>query len=210
MAGRGFGERERALLVLIEQVYDPYRDDRAGGGTRDGQQLVVKAHAVTCEIDGSNIRNGSHYDEPGHVIKGISGDDLQGFWARCSADREDGEIRYEHQKVEYADTLMTINGQRAAGMVKVFKAVERTLERLAHKYGWHTSSGQYLVRVAQAIGATRIIVRKRDATMPGSTYDENAACYAHYEPSAALDVVNARIAEWAAGATEQQAPRLYY
>jgi len=208
MTRRQTNGRERALLVLFEQYYDSYRDDRNKGGDNDGQQLWIKAHMVTCDPDGSSISNSSRWGDDGEPrTKGIISDDLHGFWVRCTADRRDGLVRYENQKVEYAD-LLTIDSRHAAGMVKVFKTVERDMEKAAHKYGWHTSTGQYIVRVASAIGATRIIVRKPDMT-PGSTYDENAAYYDHYAPHDALAVINLRIAGWAAGAREIQAVRSY-
>ena len=205
MTRSGTDQRQRALLVNFEQYYDSYLDDRPKGGTKDGQQLHIKAYVVSCENDGSAIRNGG-WDDREPVILGITGDDLQGFQIRCSATREDSKVRHTTERPEYSE-IMSIDSRRAMGMVKVFKVIERRLAKFQQANGWHTTTGQYIVRVASALGATRIIIPRYGVTLPGHTYDDNASCYEHFARSEAEGVIDRRIAAWAEGASERQAVR---
>lgn len=64
-------------------------------------------------------------------------------------------------EVEYRD-VYTVDRREAARMHKTLTAVERKLDALNDRYGRPATFGAYLLRVAAALGATRIVLPKRE------------------------------------------------
>jgi hypothetical protein len=189
---------QRVLIVSFSQWYDSYTDNVPGGGSNDGQQLRVVGCFGTCNADGSEIRNASYLEDFKHSI---SGDMLEGFRVRCTAERSEGELRREGQKVEYYNVL-TVNKMQARGMAKVFDAVERGLEKAAERDGWYENAGQYLSRVARSVGATRILIQKKSLDSRSGLYEWDQ--YVNLSLREAVNMINSRMRDWAGGAHEQQ------
>jgi hypothetical protein len=191
---------QRALVVNFSQWYDTYTDDTSRGGTKDGQQLRVTATVVTCNADGTHIRGTSYLEDFKHALGGEVFEDMR---VRCIADRRDGALQYESQKVEFYHVL-TIDASRVKRMAKAIAAIERGLDRAAKLDGWHENSGQYITRVARSIGATRILLLKRYADTRYGDYDANQHQYINLSLGDAVNAINSRMRTWAGGADEQQ------
>jgi len=66
--------------------------------------------------------------------------------------------------------VYTIDRTTAEAMGKTLRAIDTRLDKLAAKYGAPATFGQYLARVAEAIGATAMVTRESGSS---SSYSEN-------------------------------------
>jgi hypothetical protein len=175
------GQR-RSLMVSFEQEYDAYWDNSTGGGDNDGYILEVRGSTVVSDADGSNIK--SEWSSP-------SG--LGSFWAVARTLRRDGGDP-SSCKVEYRD-LIRVSAFEAKQMVKVFDKVERALAKADERDGYHKTIGQYLSRVARAVGATSIVFLKAGVSQRGG-FDTMCDDYVWLNLGHAVDAIDSRINLW--------------
>ena len=203
MKSKNGNDRVRALVVGFEQRYEELFDTaRHGDGNDNGMRLTIRATLATCEQNGSNIRNEGYSSTFTHAIEP---DWLQDLVVLVTLVRKDGGRVWSYD-VEYQSPLV-VTERTARGMVKVFTAIEKGLERDALRDGWHDSAGQYLARVGRALGACRMIVLKRGAELRQAGYDANAEHYVHLGLGEGATAINSRATSWAAGADERISTR---
>jgi hypothetical protein len=173
----------RSLFVSFEQEYDSYNDTSTGGGNNDGYVLEVSGLTVTHDVDGTEMR--SEWSSP----NGLGSLRVYGRTSR----REGGSpIRCG---VEYRD-MRQVTANEARQMVKVFDKIERSLSKADERDGYHKTIGQYLSRVARAVGATLIVFEKHGAVSTGGSYDGDRDNYVFLSLGNAVDAIDSRINLW--------------
>ena len=149
--------RTRALLVSTTtepnySSYDPHPTFR------------ITANPVSCNPDGTDIKNPSYSDyNPGPVRHGIPEsalDDLQvsafSMWTDLDGFRLIAWETVYHRP-------LTVELSRAQSMVKTLTRIGTTLNARQETDGLAESFGAYVARVAAAIGATLILIKRDTA-----------------------------------------------
>jgi len=175
-------DRKRALFVTFTQEYDSYSDQSTQGGEDDGYRLEVSGMTVIHELDGSDMRS-----------EWSSSNGLGSFKVIGRTSRK------EHGKpircgVEYRD-MTVVSANDAKQMVKVFATVENALAKADERDGYYRTIGQYMARVARAVGATSIIFDKPGSVSRGS-YDANSDQHVWLKLGHAVDAIDSRINLW--------------
>jgi hypothetical protein len=140
---------------------------------------------------GDIVRNPS-YDRS---VNGLQLDDLR---VSCQGNNEqrreeDGRPKVYAWEVEY-HSPHRVDRDRAEGMAKTLAAIERRLKALRERFGAPGSYGQFVARVAAAIGADTILRDNNRAQWhPDADYQQLSV-------GAGADYVDRIIAEWAAEA----------
>jgi hypothetical protein len=175
--------QQRALLVSFQQEYDAYSDTSSyGPDGNDGMTLEVNGATVLYDADGSNMR--SEWSSP---------NGLGSFWAVGRTSRREGGSPISCG-VEYRN-LNRVLAHEARQMVKVFDRVERSLAKTDERDGYHKTIGQYLARVARAVGATSIVFLKPGSVQRGG-FDTSRNDYVYLSLGQAVDAIDSRINLW--------------
>lgn len=167
--------RIRALLVESRVMRD----------YGDNWRLESTGTIVTCLSDGTEISNVSPF--LGHRASAakhaVRESDLEDFTTEATihAGSPYGP-NYSHGYVR----PYHVDAQRAAGMLRALRHVDRSLAREEDRDGPAGSIGHHMARVARAVGATAILLPSDQNT--GSTYAANA--YHVHTPGVAVDRIN--------------------
>lgn len=182
--GIGLDEgQERGLMVTFSQDYDTHRDNTPAGGNEDGYTLEVKGYTVTFEAEGANMR--SEYSSP------------HGYGSFFAVGRT--TRRHEGKPlscdVEYRD-LYRVKAFEVAAMAKVFGRVERSMAKADDQDGYYKTIGQYIARVARALGCAYIVI-ERDQMAPSlGSLDSNRGNYVFLKPGHGTDAIDSQISLW--------------
>lgn len=171
--------RVRGLMVSFVQEYDTYRDTTTGGGDNDGYTLEVRGSTVTYVPGGSDMK--SEWSSP---------NGLGSFFAVGQTTRRENGSPI-HCTVEYRD-LIRVSRFEARQMVKVFDKVDRAMLKADERDGYHKTIGQYLARVARAVGATEIAMERSDNNGRGVLSDHTVVM----SLGAGVDAIDSRINAW--------------
>jgi hypothetical protein len=101
--------------------------------------------------------------------------------------------------VEYKD-VYSVDARRAAKMAHTLKTIDARLEKHADKYGRPATFGQYVARVADAIGADAIVFVRDAETATGW---HNRDRHLILDTGAGASRIDARIREWVDAGTPQ-------
>lgn len=121
----------------------------------------VKAHPVIFET-GEKIRNPSD-----DLVNGLYLHNLQVSSQGENARRDKGLYAFSIEYTPYAVRL-----RDAERMVKTLRIVTRQMSKLYDKWGEAITYGQYLARVADALGADVFVWKKQRTAPAGWSYDE--------------------------------------
>jgi len=94
----------------------------------------------------------------------VSGLDLAGLMISCQIDKHAGDSPSYAWCVEYRD-IFSVDMPRAQSMAKTLAAIERRMSKMYDLEGSPKSYGQFVNRVARAIGAAGIQERGREGMM---------------------------------------------
>src|SRR5262245_11096572 len=130
--------------------------------TTDHDYFKVLAYPVTIGPNAWEIRcrdDGSYtYPDITHSTSRNTGSDkVNGLYLDCFRVTSQGNHSDDHRHLygwecRYQEPY-AVDLRQAEGMYKTLTTIEKRLEKLAEKYGRPTTFGQYLARVADAIGA---------------------------------------------------------
>jgi hypothetical protein len=149
--------------------------------TRDANYFHIHASAVWVGLtpqDMQDIDNGAGLRAPvaNDRIRNVCDDDalylrglrLGSLTVTSQGDSDSANRRLYAWGVEYRN-VFSVDRQSAEGMAKTLAAIERRMEAIAVKYGQPATFGAYLLRMADAIGATRIVIPAGEIR---SSYDD--------------------------------------
>lgn len=152
---------------------------------RDGGYYHVRGSAVWIgatphemrEIDQGREVGTIPYDRIRNVREmeaAVPGMDLSDLYIGSQGCDEDSPRRLYGWEIHYRD-VHSIDRRRAERMARTLKSIEARMERTNAKYGRATTFGGYVLRVADAIGATRIVLREAsEKASRGWSYDHSS------------------------------------
>jgi hypothetical protein len=132
-------------------------------------------------------------DEP---FNGLDLDDLRVYSQGNDEDRsrsnEDSARHLYAWEVQYDSVGRVDRSAKLRAMANTLDTLRKRMSTMANKYGEPASFGQYLMRVAQAIGATEIIIRR--GANRGWSYDD--CDYDHLELKHGAYQVDRIVKDW--------------
>lgn len=120
------------------------------GGTPDDLAAIDRGEPLSRPLR-DQICNVSDYHR-----QQLGGLDLHQLMVNSQGDNGSSERHLYGWEVEYRD-LFSIDLRKAQQMAKTLATIEKRIDALNEKYGRPGTFGTYLLRVADAIGATRIV-----------------------------------------------------
>lgn len=155
---------------------------------RDGGYYHIEAGVVTID-DAGKIRNAGD--------DAIGGLFLKDFQITSQGNDHDTPRRLYAWEVSYDP--FRVEASDARRIVKTFDAIERRMTKLETTVGRPVTFGQYVARVAHAIGATAIVWPRGERAPGWSTYDDAR----HHIGTLAdgIEKVDAMVRAWAAPET---------
>lgn len=157
-------DRIRALMVYANP------QDYAGKAA-----LVLKAHMVTCDQQGRQIRNMDSYIGATDVRNPIDESALRDLCAETVEYAGENTHESHWWNMTYQQPY-EVDLRRAEGMARALKHLQKQIARMEQKEGRPMSFGQYLTRVARAFGA-KAIITVRDGEQVRGSYDSNDRAY---------------------------------
>lgn len=194
------GSNARALaLTLFNDRYDSYSRTHSA---------ELQFSVVRCSSYGTEIRGVSDWDQD--VFAGISDGALYGFrvtsWLEAGISTYYGDAdpvtdEYRVKRRQWGESygyhdLSRIDLRQAEAMAKVLKLVGKRLEKFREEEGQYESFGQYVARVARAIGASILLVQKNFERMTSrsSAWADNG--YVAHRLGDGAFAINCRVDDW--------------
>ena len=100
-------------------------------------------------VPGDRVRNVSTYDR-------VNGLHLNDFACTSQGNDADEPRRLYGFEIEYRN-VFTVDRREAERMAKTLRTIDARMDKVIERFGRPTTFGAYLLRVANAIGATRFI-----------------------------------------------------
>jgi hypothetical protein len=139
---------------------------------------------------GSSIRNMSTYDEPGEGGPKLDSLTVEAFgYTAGDGSRDANQWTTYYREVQYVTRV------KAEGMARTLRTIERGLEKADFTHGYAQDFGEYVARVAHALGITTLVIRV-DANR-ASSYDDMS--FTFNSMGAGVDVIRRHIGAWLAG-----------
>jgi len=132
----------KAHPVWVGRTPEEYRDIDAGRQVDDVSRTQVRNASTRYELHQGLYLDGLMVNSQG-----------------CSRDTTRHLYGFE---IEYRD-VFSVDARTAERMHKTLSTIERKMSKLADQWGRPATFGQYLLRVAAALGATRIVLPRKDA-----------------------------------------------
>ena len=160
--------------------------------------VTVSAH----ELEVRNVESWSLFGQPTGPFAPMALADLRvsahSMFYHSYSDNEPERFSLIGWNTEYRD-VFSIDARRARTMVKTLDAIEKKLAAKEAADGRPESFGRYLIRVAAAIGATKIVIKTAGNS---SSYDRNQ--YRFLSLADGMEWVNRQFSDYVKAETKSE------
>lgn len=118
---------------------------------------IDNGQAVDPDVNSDTIRNMGGYGADS-APNGLYLDDL---YVNSQGNDDDATRHLYGWEVEYRN-VYTVDARKARQMADTLETINKRMDKLETKYGRPATIGAYLLRVADAIGATRMVLPSRN------------------------------------------------
>lgn len=148
--------------------------------TLDNGYYHIHAHVVTVPPSGETVGYIDSYDTVGKLW-------MQGLTVKSQGNQSDTDKRLYGFDVVYRN-MYEVDTREAGRIAHTLQTIQKRMDRLSDKFGRPTTFGQFMGRVANAIGA-KFIVFESQRSNPGLQF---------LEVSLGIDKIDRIVADWVA------------